>query len=287
MNPSISDDDPTPSLPTASDRLRGKIALVLGGGASGPGWSIGKACCATFAHHGATVCVLDANLDAARDALAAVEQLGGTGLALAADVADADAMAAAVAQVTDAYGRIDILQANAGIGKVGGPEDITLAEWQRIQAVNVDSLLIASQLVVPVMRANREGTHGGGAIVTVSSVAGLRYLGYPHLAYSVSKAAVIHYTRMLAQQYAGDGIRANTVVPGLIDTPRIRHTVARMFDADDFEAARAARARQVPLKRMGTPWEVANAVAFLASDEAAYITGTELVVDGGLIGKYV
>jgi len=280
-------DDPQEFLPAASNRLRGKIALVLGGGASGPGWSIGKACCATFARHGASVCVLDANLDAARDALAAVEQLGGNGLALAADVADAIAMAAAIAQVTDRYGRIDILQANAGIGKVGGPEDITLAEWQRIQAVNVDSLLIASQLVVPVMRANRGGTHGGGAIVTVSSVAGLRYLGYPHLAYSVSKAAVIHYTRMLAQQYAGDGIRANTVVPGLIDTPRIRHTVARMFDADDFEAARAARARQVPLARMGTPWEVANAVAFLASDEAAYITGTELVVDGGLIGKYV
>jgi len=276
------DDDPQPFLPEASDRLRGKIALVLGGGASGPGWSIGKACCATFARHGATVCVLDANLAAARDALAAVEKLGGSGLALAADVADANAMAAAVAQVTDAYARIDILQANAGIGKVGGPEDITLEEWQRIQAVNVDSLLIASQLVVPVMRAN-----GGGAIVTVSSVAGLRYLGYPHLAYSVSKAAVIHYTRMLAQQYAGDGIRANTVVPGLIDTPRIRHTVARMFDADDFDAARAARARQVPLARMGTAWEVANAVAFLASDEAAYITGTELVVDGGLIGKYV
>jgi len=270
------------ALPAASNRLRGKVALVLGGGASGPGWSIGKACCATFARHGATVCVLDANLAAAEDALAAVQQLGGDGIALAADVSDANAMAAAVARVTETYARIDILQANAGIGKVGGPGDITLAEWQRIQAVNVDSLLLASQLVVPVMQ-----TRGGGAIVTVSSVAGLRYLGYPHLAYSVSKAALIHFTRMLAQQYAADGIRANTVVPGLIDTPRIRHTVARMFDANDFDAARNARARQVPLARMGTPWEVANAVAFLASDEAAYITGTELVVDGGLIGKYV
>jgi len=120
----------------------------------------------------------------------------------------------------------------------------------------------------------------------VSSVAGLRYLGYPHLAYNVTKAAVIHFARMIAQQYAGQGIRANTVVPGLIDTPRVRNTVARMFSADDFEQARAARDRQVPMGRMGTPWEVANAVAFLASDEASYITGTELVVDGGLIGKY-
>jgi NAD(P)-dependent dehydrogenase (short-subunit alcohol dehydrogenase family) len=126
---------------------------------------------------------------------------------------------------------------------------------------------------------------GGGAIVAVSSVAGIRYTGYPHLAYSVSKAAVIHFARMAAQQYAADRIRVNTVIPGLIDTPRVAKNVARMFDAD-ARAASAARDRQVPMGRMGTPWEVANAVAFLASDEASYITGTELVVDGGLTGKY-
>ncbi|GAB1577935.1 SDR family NAD(P)-dependent oxidoreductase [Bordetella petrii] len=268
-------------LPAASSRLGGKVALVAGGGSSGPGWSIGKACCATLARHGAIVCVLDASLDAARDALDAVQALGGQGMALQADVADAEAMQQAVQAVMQRHGRLDILQANAGIGKVGGPEEIAMADWERIQKVNVDSLLVASRLVLPIMREQ-----GGGAIVAVSSVAGLRYLGYPHLAYNVTKAAVIHFARMIAQQYAAHGIRANTVVPGLIDTPRVRHTVARMFSADDFEQARAARDRQVPMGRMGTPWEVANAVAFLASDEAAYITGTELVVDGGLIGKY-
>lgn len=269
-------------LPAASTRLAGKVALVAGGGSSGPGWSIGKACCATLARHGATVCVLDARLDSARDALAAVQALGGKGVALQADVADPQAMQDAVQSIMAEYGRLDILQANAGIGKVGGPEDIGLADWERIQKVNVDSLVIASRLVLPIMREQ-----GGGAIVAVSSVAGLRYLGYPHLAYNVTKAAVIQFARMIAQQYAPYGIRANTVVPGLIDTPRVRHTVARMFTADgDAEKAGAARARQVPMGRMGTPWEVANAVAFLASDEAAYITGTELVVDGGLIGKY-
>ncbi|MCD0504211.1 SDR family NAD(P)-dependent oxidoreductase [Bordetella petrii] len=271
-----------PPLPAVSARLAGKVALVSGGGSSGPGWSIGKASCATLARHGATVCVLDASLDAAQDALAAVESAGGQGMALQADVADADAMARAVQAITDRYHRLDILQANAGIGKVGGPEDIEQADWERIQKVNVDSLLIASRLVLPLMCKQ-----GGGAIVAVSSVAGLRYLGYPHLAYNVTKAAVIQFARMIAQQYAAQGIRANTVVPGLIDTPRVRHTVARMFSADDFDAARAARDKQVPMGRMGTPWEVANAVAFLASDEAAYITGTELVVDGGLIGKFV
>lgn len=269
-------------LPAPSERLAGKIALVSGGGSSGPGWSIGKACCATLARHGATVCVLDANMEAAEDALAAVHALGASGIALQADVADPDAMAQAVQAVVVQYGRIDVFQANAGIGKVGGPEDTTLADWERIQRVNVDSLLIASRLVLPIM-----SEQGGGSIITVSSVAGLRYLGYPHLAYNVTKAAIIHFSRMIAQQYAEQGIRANTVVPGLIDTPRVRKTVARMFSENDFDEAKAARDRQVPMGRMGTPWEIANAVAFLASDEASYITGTELVVDGGLIGKYV
>ncbi|PWV37224.1 3-oxoacyl-ACP reductase, partial [Achromobacter xylosoxidans] len=167
--------------------------------------------------------------------------------------------------------------ANAAIAAVGGPEDIDLADWDRIQRVNVTSLLIATRLLAPVMRAQ-----GGGAIVTVSSIAGIRYTGYPHLAYSVSKAAVIHFARMAAQQYAADGIRVNTVIPGLIDTPRVAKNVAGMFAKDDLEAARKARDRQVPMGRMGTPWEVANAGAFLASDEAAYITGTELLGDGGL-----
>jgi len=274
-------DDLNAVLPSPSNRLAGKVALIAGGGSSAPGWSIGKACCATLARHGATVCVLDANLDAAQDALSAVHEAGGQGLAVQADVADPSAMSTAVERVMAAYGRIDILQANAGIGKVGGPEDIALADWERIQKVNVDSLLIVSQLVLPIMVKQ-----GSGSVVAVSSVAGLRYLGYPHLAYNVTKAAVIHFARMIAQQYAGQGIRANTVVPGLIDTPRVRHTVARMFSADDFDEAKAARDRQVPLGRMGSAWEVANAVAFLASDEASYITGTELVVDGGLIGKY-
>lgn len=261
-------------------RLAGKIALVAGAGSSGPGWSIGKASCVTLARQGAAIVALDADLAAAEDAAHEVEQAGGSALPVQADVADPAAMQAALDAALRRYGRIDVLQANAGIGKVGGPEDITLQEWDRIQQVNVTSLLIATRLLAPLMR-----DQGGGAIVTVSSVAGIRYTGYPHLAYSVSKAAVIHFARMAAQQYAADRIRVNTVIPGLIDTPRVARNVARMFDAD-ARAASAARDRQVPMGRMGTPWEVANAVAFLASDEASYITGTELIVDGGLTGKY-
>lgn len=261
-------------------RLAGKIVLVAGAGASAAGWSIGKASCVTMARQGASIVALDASMEAAEDAAHEVELAGGSALPVQADVADPDAMQAAVDAALRRYGRIDVLQANAGIGKVGGPEDISLQDWDRIQQVNVTSLLIATRLLAPLMLGQ-----GGGAIVTVSSVAGIRYTGYPHLAYSVTKAAVIHFARMAAQQYAADRIRVNTVIPGLIDTPRVAKNVARMFDAD-AKAASAARDKQVPMGRMGTPWEVANAVAFLASDEASYITGTELVVDGGLTGKY-
>ena len=261
-------------------RLAGKIVLVAGAGSSAAGWSIGKASCVTMARQGASIVALDSQREAAEDAAHEVEQAGGSALPVQADVADPAAMQAAVDAALRRYGRIDVLQANAGIGKVGGPEDISLEDWDRIQQVNVTSLLIATRLLAPLMREQ-----GGGAIVTVSSVAGIRYTGYPHLAYSVSKAAVIHFARMAAQQYAADRIRVNTVIPGLIDTPRVAKNVARMFDAD-ARAASAARDRQVPMGRMGTPWEVANAVAFLASDEASYITGTELLVDGGLTGKY-
>lgn len=261
-------------------RLAGKVVLVAGAGSSAAGWSIGKASCVTMARQGAVIVALDSQREAAEDAAHEVEKAGGSALPVQADVADPAAMQAAVDAALRRYGRIDVLQANAGIGKVGGPEDISLEDWDRIQQVNVSSLLIATRLLAPLMREQ-----GGGAIVTVSSVAGIRYTGYPHLAYSVSKAAVIHFARMAAQQYAADRIRVNTVIPGLIDTPRVAKNVARMFDAD-ARAASAARDRQVPMGRMGTPWEVANAVAFLASDEASYITGTELLVDGGLTGKY-
>ncbi|VFR55736.1 3-oxoacyl-[acyl-carrier protein] reductase [plant metagenome] len=267
----------------STGRLAGKVVMVAGAGASAAGWSIGKASCVTLARQGARIVALDFNAEAAADAVRAVQEAGGEAWAVQADVADADAMQAAIEAAEARFGRIDALQANAGIGKVGGPEDIDLADWRRIQAVNVESLLIASRLLAPRFRAQ-----GGGAIVAVSSIAGIRYTGYPHLAYSVTKAAVIHFARMLAQQYAADGIRVNTVIPGLIDTPRVQANVAKMYAKEgDLAAAKAARDRQVPLGRMGTPWEVANAVAFLASDEASYITGTELVVDGGLTGKYV
>jgi len=264
-------------------KLQGRVALILGAGTSAPGVSIGKACSIAMARAGAKVAALDLKIEAAKETVSDIRAEGGEAIAYAADVANTDQMQSAIDAVMKDWGRIDILQINAGIGKVGGPEDTSVEDWERIQRVNVDSILIASKLVCPIM-----AKQGGGSIIGVSSVAGMRYLGYPHLAYSVTKAAVIHFIKMLAQQYASQGIRANTIVPGLIDTPRIQKNVSKVFDATgDMDKTRAARDRQVPMGRMGTPWEIASVATFLASDDSSYVTGTEIVVDGGLTGKFV
>lgn len=269
--------------PERTERLKGRVALILGAGTSAPGISIGKASSIAMACAGASVAALDFNVDTAQEVTQEICAFGGKAIAYQADVADFVAMQAAIERVMQDFGRIDILQINAGIGRVGGPAETSLEDWDRIQKVNVESILIAAKLVAPIMVKQ-----GSGSIIGVSSVAGMRYLGYPHLAYSVTKAAVIHFIKMLAQQYAGDGIRANTIVPGLIDTPRIQKNVAKVFDANaDMDKTRRARDQQVPMGRMGTPWEIASVATFLASDDASYITGTEIVVDGGLTGKFV
>lgn len=262
--------------------LTGRVVFVAGAGSAGPGWSIGRASSVTYARLGAQVCVVDRDAASAEETTALILAEGGIARTFIGDVSiDADVVRL-FAEARACFGDVDVLHHNVGIGKVGGPLETSAADFDRIHAVNVRSLLLATQQVLPSMVKRR-----GGSILAISSVAAMRYVGYPHLAYSVTKAAVAHFVRMLAQQYAASGIRANTVVPGLIDTPRIATTVAKMFSETNLEDAKAARARQVPMGRMGTAWDVAHACAFLASDAAAYVTGTELVVDGGITGKFV
>ena len=262
--------------------LTGRVVFVAGAGSAGPGWSIGRASSVTYARLGAQVCVVDRDAASAEETTALILAEGGIAHTFIGDVsADADVVRL-FAEARAYFGEVDVLHHNVGIGKVGGPLETSAEDFDRIHAVNVRSLLLATQQVLPSMVKR-----GCGSILAISSIAAMRYVGYPHLAYSVTKAAVAHFVRMLAQQYVGSGVRANTVVPGLIDTPRIATTVAKMFSDTNLEDAKLARARQVPMGRMGTAWDVAHACAFLASDAAAYVTGTELVVDGGITGKFV
>ena len=190
-----------------------------------------------------------------------------------------------VASACDAYGRIDVLDNNVGVAILGGVCDLTEETWDRVFTVNLKSCFLSMKHVIPVMQ--RQG--GGGSIINISSIASIRYTGVPYATYSTTKAAMNHLTRTTAAQYAADKVRVNCVLPGLMKTPMVEKTagMTSAYGADDVEAMWRARDAQVPMGYMGEAWDVAHAVLFLASDESCYVTGIELVVDGGLTLKYV
>lgn len=257
--------------------LEDKVAVVLGGGSIGPGWGIGKAVSVAFARAGAHVVAADLDRNAAEETRALIEAGGGSGEAVAVDVLDDGGMGGMLADVIERHGRIDILYCNVGLGKAGASAETSPADWRRIADANLTSLHVAAGAVIPAMRAA-----GSGVILTTSSIAGIRDVGFPHLAYGVTKAAAIHFMRLIAIENAPYGIRANTIVAGLIDTPRIEKTIAGSYGGRSLDEMKAARAAQCPVGRMGTGFDIAEAAVFLASSRASYITGTELVVDGGL-----
>ena len=256
-------------------RLAGRIALVFGAGCSGPGWGNGNTASVAYAEAGATVVAVDRDLEAAQATVALVAERGGMAMALAADVLDAASMERAAADTLAAHGRIDILHNNVGHAGMGGPVELSEAEWDREIALNLKGVFLACKFVLPAMLRQ-----GRGAIVNISSLAAIRYTGYPYAAYYAAKAGVNQLTVGLALQYAALGIRANAVLPGLMDTPLIHAQIAGQY-ADDA-AMVTARNAACPMGRMGTAWDVARASVFLASDDAAYITGVCLPVDGGL-----
>jgi NAD(P)-dependent dehydrogenase (short-subunit alcohol dehydrogenase family) len=261
------------------DRLKDKVALVTGAGSIGSGWGNGKASAVLYAREGARILAADLNIDAAEETRAIIEEEGGTCTAFQADVSIAAEVAAMVQAGLDAYGRVDVLHNNVGIPQVGGPEEIAEDEWDQIFAVDVKSMYLTCRDCLPHMVAQ-----GQGAIVNISSIASLRYAGFPSAAYSAAKAAVNQLTQNIAVQYAAKGIRANCVLPGLMHTPQIERYLTAGYGGD-AEQMIAARNALVPMGRMGNAWDVAHAALFLASDEAQYITGTQLVVDGGITCK--
>ncbi|HET6522177.1 MAG TPA: SDR family oxidoreductase [Geminicoccaceae bacterium] len=261
-----------------SPRLKDKVALVAGAGSVVPGeWSNGRATSVLFAREGARVFAVDLTMEAAQETAALIRGEGGACTPFAADVSRASDVRAMVAACLAAYGgRIDVLFNNVGVQALGGPEEVSEADWDRLMTVNVKPMYLACREVLPVMV--RQG--GGGAIVNNSSLASRRFL-YPSVAYAASKGAVNQLTQNIAVQYAPKGVRANAILPGLIATPRITKRLQDVH-GDAYESELRARDRLVPMGRMGDAWDVAHAALFLASDESRYITGVELLVDGGL-----
>ncbi|MCP1335109.1 SDR family NAD(P)-dependent oxidoreductase [Futiania mangrovi] len=263
-------------------RLKDKVALVVGAGSIGPGWGNGKAAAVLFAREGARVMCADVNADAAAETARIIRDEGGTAEAVRADVSSHDDIRAMVAACTGAFGRIDVLDYNVGLAHVGGVVDLPEDDWDRVFDVNLKGCYLSMKHVIPVMEAQ-----GGGSIVNISSVASIRYTGVPYATYYATKAAMNHLTRTTAVEYAPKNIRVNAVLPGLMKTPMVEHSagLAASYGKGDVEAMWRARDAQVPMGHMGDAWDVAHACLFLASDEARYVTGLEMVVDGGLTLK--
>ena len=263
-------------------RLRDKVALVVGAGSIGPGWGNGKAAATLFAREGARVVCVDVNEDAANETAGIIAAENGVAKAIRADVTSHEDISRMVRACTDAYGRIDVLDYNVGLAHVGGVVDLPEGDWDRIFAVNLKGCYLTMKHVIPIMEQQ-----GGGSIINISSIAGIRYTGVPYSTYYATKAAMIHLTRTTAVQYAPKHVRVNTVLPGLMKTPMVEKTagLAAEYRADDVEEMWKARDAQCPMGHMGDAWDVAYACLYLASDEAKYVTGIELVVDGGITLK--
>jgi NAD(P)-dependent dehydrogenase (short-subunit alcohol dehydrogenase family) len=259
--------------------FKGKVAFVAGCGSSGPGWGNGKATAVLLARQGATVYGVDRNLKAAKETAAIVKEEGGTCHVAACDALVEAEVAAQVKACVKKFGRIDCLINVVGQSEPGGPVEMTTETWTQQFALNATTAFVACKYVIPIMEKQ-----GGGSIVSIASVAGLRYIGKPQVGYAAAKAALMQMTRVTAVIHAAKNVRLNCVVPGLMHTPLVDR-LAEKYAGGDYDGFVAKRHAQVPMGRMGDAWDVANAAVFLASDEAKYITGTEIVVDGGIVAS--
>ncbi len=259
--------------------LKGKVAMITGCGCYGPGWGNGKAMSVLFARQGAIVLGLDISLQAAEETRALVADEGNVMHVAQCDVTQSDAISHVFESFVAQHGGLDILVNNVGRSEPGNLVSMDEATWRSQLDLNLTSAFLVSKYAVPLMAAR-----GGGSVVCVSSVAGLRYVGKDQVAYAAAKAALIQFTKASAVMFAPQGVRLNCVVPGLMNTP-IVHRLAERYAAGDYDGIVARRNAQVPMGHMGDAWDVAHAALFLASEEARYVTGTEIVVDGGLIAS--
>lgn len=260
-----------------SQRFVGKVALVTGAGCVGPGWGNGRAIAVGLAREGAIVIGVDRNPDSMTETAERIAGEGGRFEPVACDVTDSAAIARLVGDVVARHGRIDVLVNNVGGSAAGGPVEMAEEVWDLQIDTNLKSVFLTCKHVLPVMEGQ-----GSGAIVNLASTSGIRWTGAAQVAYAAAKAGVIQFSRVVAVQYAAKGIRVNTVVPGQMHTPMVEVRLASQRAGGDVDALIRQRLARIPMGFAGDGRDTANAVLFLASEEARFITGTELVVDGGM-----
>ncbi|KAK7186059.1 short-chain dehydrogenase reductase sdr [Paraphaeosphaeria sporulosa] len=257
--------------------LKGKVALIIGLGQTGTeGWGIGAACAVLFSRQGALIFGGNRTLASTTKTTQTIHEEGGFCDIVTADATDSSSVRALVAACLEKHGRIDILLCNVGVSAPGNPATMNEETWDAQININLKSVYLACHHVLPVMEAQPTG----GAIVCISSIAGMRYIGKPQIAYNTAKAAILQFIKATAVMYADKNVRLNTVVPGLMDTPYTKSLADRY--GRDYQEFKEGRDRQVPMGRMGDAWDVANAALFLVSDESRYVTGQKIVVDGGI-----
>jgi NAD(P)-dependent dehydrogenase (short-subunit alcohol dehydrogenase family) len=256
-------------------RLQGKVAIVTGAGSVGPGWGNGRATAVRFAEEGAKVFAVDRDAASLRET---IEKTQGVIKTYVCDVTDGSATAGMVDHCVKTWGRVDILVNNVGGSAPGGPVEMSEEVWDAQVDHNLKSVFLACKHVLPVMERQ-----AGGVIINLASTSGLRWTGAAQVAYAATKAAVIQLSRVVAVQYASKGIRVNTVVPGQLHTPMVEARLASERAGGNVEALLNSRLKRIPLGFAGDGRDTANAALFLASDEANFITGVALPVDGGAL----
>ena len=261
-------------------RLAGKIAIITGAGCIGPGWGNGRAACVRFAEEGAKVFAVDIAAEPMVETLERVHAVGGEIERHLCDVTDRAQVEAMAKACVDRFGRVDILVNNVGGSAKGGPVEMEEKTWDAQIDFNLKSVYLTCKAVLPVMVEQ-----GGGAIVNTASSAGLRWTGAAQSAYAAAKAGVIQFSRVVAVEYAPKGIRVNTVVPGQMHTPMVEARLAGQRAGGDVDTLLASRLKRIPLGFMGDGRDTANAALFLCSDDARFVTGTEIVVDGGMTAR--
>ena len=261
------------------ERLKGKVAIVTGAGSILAGMGNGKATAIVFAREGAKVMAVDYNLEAAEETKRIIDEEGGECITFKADVSKASNCQSMVEKCVQAFSRVDILHNNVGMGGYGGPVETSEEIWDKTIAVNLKSMFLTCKYVLPYMEKQ-----GSGVIINISSLNAIRVQPAPAIAYACSKAGVVALTREVALQYAAKGIRVNAILPGLMKTPMVEFYNPQAYGDGDVELMWKRRDAMSPTGKQGEPWDVAYAALFLASDEAKYITGTTLLVDGGISG---
>lgn len=267
-------------LNTANTRLQGKVVIVTGAGCVGPGWGNGRAVAVLFAQAGARIFAVDKNIEAMEETLHRIKAIGGEVVAHACDVTSSESIKAMVAACKETYGRVDVLVNNVGGSSAGGAVALDEDKWDMQIALNLKSVYLTCKYVLPIMEEQ-----GSGSIINTASTSGIRWTGSAQVAYAASKAGVIQLSRVTAVEYAPKGIRVNTVVPGQLHTPMVEARLAGQRTGGDISKLLDSRLARIPMGFMGDGRDTANAALFLASDESRFITGTEIIVDGGMTAR--